>query len=133
MDIQGCNVPDLAVVVQWNLPGTFSNFIQRAGRAARGPASGCKGIAVLGNAAGQLVPDALDFGEDKYYNGSNNDSTPPSSASHDDEPEAGFNPSASNSTRANGPSGSTVFNNGLWGDCRPLEEVLHSFPFAGTP
>ncbi|OJT02274.1 hypothetical protein TRAPUB_7190, partial [Trametes pubescens] len=32
----GCNLPDIDRVVQWKLPATFSNFIQRAGRAARG-------------------------------------------------------------------------------------------------
>ncbi|TFY59898.1 hypothetical protein EVJ58_g5478 [Rhodofomes roseus] len=41
----GCNVPDVDRVVQWKLPKTFSNFIQRAGRAARG--RGRKGIAIL--------------------------------------------------------------------------------------
>ncbi|KAH9939562.1 P-loop containing nucleoside triphosphate hydrolase protein [Amylocystis lapponica] len=32
----GCNISDIDVVVQWKLPATLSNFIQRAGRAARG-------------------------------------------------------------------------------------------------
>ncbi|KAI0365875.1 P-loop containing nucleoside triphosphate hydrolase protein [Pilatotrama ljubarskyi] len=32
----GCNLPDIDRIVQWKLPATFSNFIQRAGRAARG-------------------------------------------------------------------------------------------------
>ncbi|KAI0690245.1 P-loop containing nucleoside triphosphate hydrolase protein, partial [Cerioporus squamosus] len=41
----GCNIPDIDRVVQWKLPATFSNFIQRAGRAARG--RGRKGLAVL--------------------------------------------------------------------------------------
>ncbi|KAH9938036.1 P-loop containing nucleoside triphosphate hydrolase protein [Fomitopsis serialis] len=41
----GCNVPDIDVVVQWKLPAKLSNFIQRAGRAARG--RGRKGLAVL--------------------------------------------------------------------------------------
>jgi len=43
--VQGCNIPDIDVVVQWKLPGTLSMFIQRAGRAAR--ARGRKGLAVL--------------------------------------------------------------------------------------
>lgn len=42
---QGCDVPDVDIVVQWKLPKTFSNFIQRAGRAAR--ASSRTGTAVL--------------------------------------------------------------------------------------
>ncbi|KAH9911507.1 P-loop containing nucleoside triphosphate hydrolase protein [Fomitopsis serialis] len=41
----GCNVPDVDVVVQWKLPATLSNFIQRAGRAAR--ARNRTGIAIL--------------------------------------------------------------------------------------
>ncbi|KAI0077523.1 P-loop containing nucleoside triphosphate hydrolase protein, partial [Panus rudis PR-1116 ss-1] len=41
----GCDIPDVEVVVQWMLPKTFSNWIQRAGRAARG--RGRKGLAVL--------------------------------------------------------------------------------------
>ncbi|KZT69352.1 P-loop containing nucleoside triphosphate hydrolase protein, partial [Daedalea quercina L-15889] len=41
----GCDIPDIDVVVQWKLPTTFSNFIQRAGRVARGP--GRRGLAVL--------------------------------------------------------------------------------------
>ncbi|KEP45321.1 helicase carboxy-terminal domain protein [Rhizoctonia solani 123E] len=30
----GCDIPDIAIVVQWKLTDTFSAFIQRAGRAA---------------------------------------------------------------------------------------------------
>ncbi|KAH9913599.1 P-loop containing nucleoside triphosphate hydrolase protein, partial [Fomitopsis serialis] len=41
----GCDIPDIDVVVQWKLPVTFSNFVQRAGRAARG--RGRHGLAVL--------------------------------------------------------------------------------------
>ncbi|KAH9842930.1 P-loop containing nucleoside triphosphate hydrolase protein [Rhodofomes roseus] len=41
----GCDIPDIDIVVQWKLPATFSNFIQRAGRAARG--RGRRGLAVL--------------------------------------------------------------------------------------
>ncbi|EJF62115.1 P-loop containing nucleoside triphosphate hydrolase protein, partial [Dichomitus squalens LYAD-421 SS1] len=41
----GCNMPDIDRVVQWKLPATFSHFIQRAGRAARGP--GRMGVAIL--------------------------------------------------------------------------------------
>ncbi|GJF00844.1 hypothetical protein PsYK624_171460 [Phanerochaete sordida] len=43
--MQGCNIHDINVVVQWKLPGTLSNFIQRAGHAARG--SDRRGLAVL--------------------------------------------------------------------------------------
>lgn len=42
---QGCNIPDIDIVVQWKLPGSVSAFVQRAGRAARG--SGRTGLAVL--------------------------------------------------------------------------------------
>jgi superfamily II DNA/RNA helicase len=42
---QGCNVPDIDFVVQWKLPAKLSSFVQRAGRAARGP--GRTGVAVL--------------------------------------------------------------------------------------
>lgn len=42
---QGCNIPDIDLVVQWKLPATLSSFVQRAGRAARG--YGRTGIAVL--------------------------------------------------------------------------------------
>lgn len=31
---QGCNIPDIKCVVQWKLPGSFSQFIQWAGHAA---------------------------------------------------------------------------------------------------
>ncbi|KAI0083575.1 P-loop containing nucleoside triphosphate hydrolase protein [Irpex rosettiformis] len=41
----GCNILDIQVVVQWKLPSTLSNFIQRAGRAARGQDR--EGLAVL--------------------------------------------------------------------------------------
>ncbi|KAL1658031.1 P-loop containing nucleoside triphosphate hydrolase protein [Schizophyllum commune] len=41
----GCNIPDIEVVVQWKLPGKLSNFVQRAGRAARDP--NIRGLAVL--------------------------------------------------------------------------------------
>ncbi|KAJ3540607.1 hypothetical protein NM688_g6204 [Phlebia brevispora] len=41
----GCNMPDVDLVVQWKLPATFSTFIQRAGRAARG--RNRHGLAVL--------------------------------------------------------------------------------------
>ncbi|KAI0360945.1 hypothetical protein OH77DRAFT_1543271, partial [Trametes cingulata] len=41
----GCNVKDVDVVVQWKLPKTLSNFVQRAGRAARSPTR--VGMAVL--------------------------------------------------------------------------------------
>ena len=42
---QGCDIADIDVVVQWKLPKTFSNWIQRAGRAARGKDR--TGLAVL--------------------------------------------------------------------------------------
>ncbi|EKM53696.1 uncharacterized protein PHACADRAFT_164002 [Phanerochaete carnosa HHB-10118-sp] len=42
---QGCNVSDVDVIVQWKLPKSLSQFVQRAGRAARQP--GHKGLAVL--------------------------------------------------------------------------------------
>ncbi|KAL1948711.1 hypothetical protein VTO73DRAFT_10517 [Trametes versicolor] len=41
----GCNVVDVDLVVQWKLPKTLSNWIQRAGRAAR--ARNRTGLAVL--------------------------------------------------------------------------------------
>ncbi|KAH9886956.1 P-loop containing nucleoside triphosphate hydrolase protein [Cubamyces lactineus] len=41
----GCNVSDVDLVVQWKLPKTLSNFVQRAGRAAR--SAGRQGLAVL--------------------------------------------------------------------------------------
>ena len=34
--MQGCDIPDIDVVVQWKLPATLSNFVQCAGRVARG-------------------------------------------------------------------------------------------------
>ena len=33
--IQGCNIPDIDLVVQWKLPETLLAFVQRAGHAAR--------------------------------------------------------------------------------------------------
>ena len=42
---QGCNIPDIDIVVQWKLPATVSSFVQRAGRAAR--KKGRTGLAVL--------------------------------------------------------------------------------------
>ncbi len=44
-EFQGCNIPDIEVVVQWKLPKTLSNWVQRAGRVARGRDR--QGIAVL--------------------------------------------------------------------------------------
>ncbi|KXN82415.1 Werner syndrome ATP-dependent helicase, partial [Leucoagaricus sp. SymC.cos] len=44
-DNQGCNIPDIDLVVQWKLPGTLSSFIQRAGRAARSHKR--SGVAIL--------------------------------------------------------------------------------------
>ncbi|KAI0072890.1 P-loop containing nucleoside triphosphate hydrolase protein [Panus rudis PR-1116 ss-1] len=41
----GCNIPDIDIVIQWQLPATLSNWVQRAGRAARG--YGRKGLAIL--------------------------------------------------------------------------------------
>ncbi|KAI0707557.1 P-loop containing nucleoside triphosphate hydrolase protein [Cerioporus squamosus] len=41
----GCNISDVDIVVQWKLPLTLSNFVQRAGRAARSPSR--IGLAVL--------------------------------------------------------------------------------------
>ncbi|KAH9008824.1 P-loop containing nucleoside triphosphate hydrolase protein [Lactarius hengduanensis] len=41
----GCNIPDIDIIVQWKLPGKLSSFVQRAGRAARGPNT--VGLAVL--------------------------------------------------------------------------------------
>ncbi|KAJ7258002.1 P-loop containing nucleoside triphosphate hydrolase protein [Mycena rebaudengoi] len=41
----GCNIPDIARVVQWKLPGSVSIFVQRAGRAGR--AAGSRGLAVM--------------------------------------------------------------------------------------
>ncbi|KAF8177452.1 P-loop containing nucleoside triphosphate hydrolase protein [Pholiota molesta] len=41
----GCNIPDIDMIVQWKLPSSVSAFVQRAGRAARGP--GRAGVAVL--------------------------------------------------------------------------------------
>ena len=43
--IQGCNIPDVDLVVQWKLPASVSTFVQRAGRAARG--TDRIGVAVL--------------------------------------------------------------------------------------
>ncbi len=43
--MQGCNIPDIDLVVQWKLPSSVSVFVQRAGRAAR--AAGRTGLAVL--------------------------------------------------------------------------------------
>jgi superfamily II DNA/RNA helicase len=43
--VQGCNIPDIDLVVQWKMPGSVSVFVQRAGRVARGP--GRFGLAVL--------------------------------------------------------------------------------------
>ncbi|KAJ7625926.1 hypothetical protein FB45DRAFT_1005199 [Roridomyces roridus] len=41
----GCDIPDIALVVQWKLPQNLSSWVQRAGRAARGP--GKEGLAVM--------------------------------------------------------------------------------------
>jgi superfamily II DNA helicase RecQ len=45
MKWQGCNIPDVDVVVQWKLPASMSTFVQRAGRAGRDPKR--TGLAVL--------------------------------------------------------------------------------------
>ncbi|KAH9930148.1 uncharacterized protein B0H18DRAFT_995448 [Fomitopsis serialis] len=42
---QGCDIPDINIVVQWKLPVIFQNPVQCAGRAARG--RGRPGLAVL--------------------------------------------------------------------------------------
>ncbi|KAJ7643852.1 P-loop containing nucleoside triphosphate hydrolase protein [Roridomyces roridus] len=41
----GCDIPDIALVVQWKLPQNLSSWVQRAGRAARGPRK--EGLAVM--------------------------------------------------------------------------------------
>lgn len=35
ISLQGCNIPDIDVVVQWKLPDSVSTFVQRAGCTAR--------------------------------------------------------------------------------------------------
>ena len=42
---QGCDVPNIEIVVQWKTPTNMSSWIQRLGRAARG--LGRKGLAVM--------------------------------------------------------------------------------------
>jgi hypothetical protein len=42
---QGCNIPNIKIVVQWKMPSSLSAFVQRAGRAARSP--NLQGLAVL--------------------------------------------------------------------------------------
>ena len=42
---QGCNIPDIEIVVQWKLPDKLSSFIQHTGWAARGPNT--KGLTIL--------------------------------------------------------------------------------------
>jgi superfamily II DNA/RNA helicase len=42
---QGCNVPDVDIVIQWKAPTNISSWVQRAGRAARAP--GRQGLAVM--------------------------------------------------------------------------------------
>jgi superfamily II DNA helicase RecQ len=42
---QGCDIPNIELVVQWKLPNNLSSWIQRAGRAACGP--GMQGMAVM--------------------------------------------------------------------------------------
>jgi Helicase conserved C-terminal domain len=44
-DQQGCNIHDIEVVIQWKTPRDLSSWVQRAGRAARGP--GRQGLAVM--------------------------------------------------------------------------------------
>ncbi|KAJ7082951.1 P-loop containing nucleoside triphosphate hydrolase protein, partial [Mycena belliarum] len=41
----GCDIPDIELVVQWKAPANLSSWVQRAGRAARGP--GTVGMAIL--------------------------------------------------------------------------------------
>ncbi|KAF7352556.1 ATP-dependent DNA helicase Q-like 3 [Mycena venus] len=41
----GCDIPNVELVVQWKLPKNLSSWIQRAGRAARGPVM--QGMAVM--------------------------------------------------------------------------------------
>lgn len=43
--LQGCNIADIDLVVQWKLPHNLSSWVQRSGRAARG--SGRHGLAVM--------------------------------------------------------------------------------------
>jgi hypothetical protein len=43
--LQGCNIADIEVVVQWKAPTHLSSWVQRAGRVARG--DGRTGYAVL--------------------------------------------------------------------------------------
>ena len=43
--LEGCNIPDIDIVIQWNAPAKLSNFVQRAGRTARG--TGRIGITIL--------------------------------------------------------------------------------------
>ncbi|KAF8973654.1 P-loop containing nucleoside triphosphate hydrolase protein [Flammula alnicola] len=41
----GCDIPDIDIVTQWKVPKNVSSWVQRAGRAARGP--GRQGLAVM--------------------------------------------------------------------------------------
>jgi superfamily II DNA or RNA helicase len=42
---QGCDIPDIDVVVQWKAPASTSSWVQCAGRVVCSP--GCEGLVVL--------------------------------------------------------------------------------------
>lgn len=60
MDWQGCNIPDIDIVVQWKTPRDLSSWVQRAGRAARGPGRQGLAVMIVEKSAFEIVEDRSD-------------------------------------------------------------------------
>jgi superfamily II DNA/RNA helicase len=56
---QGCNIPDVDIVVQWKLPGSVYSFVQRAGRAGRDGSRTGLAVLLVERAAYEVDLDAL--------------------------------------------------------------------------
>ncbi|KIM45740.1 hypothetical protein M413DRAFT_430484 [Hebeloma cylindrosporum] len=64
----GCNVSDVEVVVQWKTPRDLSSWVQRAGRAARGPGRQGLAVMIVEKSAFEVVATSLDDVEDRGSN-----------------------------------------------------------------
>ncbi|KAF8804137.1 P-loop containing nucleoside triphosphate hydrolase protein [Phlegmacium glaucopus] len=64
----GCNIPDIDVVVQWKTPRDLSSWVQRAGRAARGPGHQGLAVMIVEKSAFEVVSAPTDGLEDRGLN-----------------------------------------------------------------
>ncbi|KAF8218135.1 P-loop containing nucleoside triphosphate hydrolase protein, partial [Mycena galopus ATCC 62051] len=56
----GCDIPDVELVVQWKVPQNLSSWVQRAGRAARGPGTSGMAVMLVEKSAFEISPLGVD-------------------------------------------------------------------------